>query len=101
MSILDMGIEEEQPFVVREYLSNESLRSRLKRVSPRRLKLGDALTIILQVGGALAYAHEYNVVHGNIKPENILFDENGGRFVTQINRAFLSFNKHRASFSSS
>ncbi|HEY4033214.1 MAG TPA: protein kinase [Ktedonobacteraceae bacterium] len=77
MSILDMGIEEEQPFVVREFLPNESLRNRLKRLSPRRLKLGDVLTIILQVGGALAYAHEYNVVHGNIKPENILFDENG------------------------
>src|SRR5215475_8904522 len=35
--ILDMGIEEEQPFVVREYLPDVSLRSRLKKLSPNRL----------------------------------------------------------------
>ena len=84
MPILDMGIEEEQPFVVREYLPNESLRSRLQRLFPGRLKLGDALTIILQVGGALAYAHEYNVVHGNIKPENILFDSSDQAVLTDF-----------------
>jgi len=36
--ILDMGIEQEQSFVVREYLPNGSLRSRLKNIS--HLKLG-------------------------------------------------------------
>src|SRR5437016_927338 len=30
--ILDVGIEQEQPFVVREYLPNGSLRSRLKKI---------------------------------------------------------------------
>src|SRR2546430_161976 len=74
--ILDMGIEQEQPFVVREYLPNGSLRSRLKKISPDRLELGESLTIVSQVGQAVAYAHERNVLHGNIKPENILFDAN-------------------------
>src|SRR5260370_14063808 len=32
--ILDIGIAEEQPFVVREYLPNGSLRSRLNKLSP-------------------------------------------------------------------
>src|SRR6266576_6517785 len=45
--ILDIGIEDEQPFVVREYLSNVSLRSRLKKISPEHLDLWDALTIVL------------------------------------------------------
>ncbi len=76
-SILDMGIEQEQPFVVREYWLNGSLRSRMKQIAPDHLELADALTITLQVGQALVYAHERNIVHGNIKPENILFDANG------------------------
>src|SRR5260370_39593274 len=67
LPILDMGIEEEQPFVVRDYLPNGSLRSRLKELSPQRLELWDALNIVLQVGEALAYAHEHNILHGNVK----------------------------------
>src|SRR5882757_6144729 len=59
--ILDIGIEQEQPFVVREYWPNDSLRSHLKKLSSRRLELGEALTIVSQVGQALVYAHERNI----------------------------------------
>src|SRR6266480_4163321 len=41
--ILDMGIEEGQPFVVREYLPNGSLHHCLKEISPDRLELREAL----------------------------------------------------------
>src|SRR5437899_604018 len=74
--ILDLGIEEEQPFVVREYLPNRSLRSYLKKISPDRLGLRDALSIVSQIGQALVYAHEHHIVHGNVKPENIFLDGN-------------------------
>ena len=47
--MLDLGIEEEQPFVVREYLPNGSLRSGLKKISPNHLLLRDALTMISEV----------------------------------------------------
>src|SRR5437879_6143936 len=46
--ILDIGIEEGQPFVVREYRPNGSLRSRLKQLFPGRLELEEALTIVLR-----------------------------------------------------
>jgi len=74
MPILDMGIEQEQLFVMREYLPNGSLRSRLKKISPDHLELREALTIVSQVGQALAYAHERGIFHGNVKPENVLFN---------------------------
>src|SRR6476661_5717146 len=41
--LLDMGIADEQPFVVREYVPNQSLRSYLKQLAPEQLKLQDAL----------------------------------------------------------
>ncbi|HEX3643587.1 MAG TPA: serine/threonine-protein kinase, partial [Ktedonobacteraceae bacterium] len=83
--IMDIQIEEEQPFVVREYLPNGSLRSRLKSLSPQRLELREALNIVLQVGQALAYAHEHQELHGSLKPENILFDANGQTVLTDFN----------------
>ena len=83
--ILDMGIEQEQSFVVREYLPNGSLRSRLKNISSDHLTLREALSIVSQVGQALAYAHEQNIFHGNMKPENILFDADDQAVLTDFN----------------
>ena len=40
--------------------------------------------IVFQVGEALAYAHQHNIIHGNIKPENILFDANGQIILTDF-----------------
>jgi len=82
--ILDLGIEEGQPFVVREYLPNTSLRSYLKKISPDRLDLKDALSIVSQIGQALVYAHEHHIVHGNVKPENIFLDDNGQAVLTDF-----------------
>src|SRR5579859_3498833 len=76
VSILDIGIEEEQPFIVRKYLPKGSLRSQIKKLSSDRLQLRDALTLVSQVGEVLTYVHGHDLVHGNIKPENILFDAN-------------------------
>ncbi len=84
LPILDMGIEKEQPFVIRDYLPNGSLRDHLKEISPQQLELHDALHIMLQVGEALAYAHQHDIFHGNIKPENILFDANGNVRLTDF-----------------
>ena len=82
--LLDMGTVDEQPFVVREYVPNQSLRSYLKQRAPERLKLQNALTLLLQVGEALAYVHRHKIFHGNIKPENILFDAHGRALLTDF-----------------
>jgi serine/threonine protein kinase len=84
LPLLDIGVEGEQPFVVRDYLSHGSLRSYLKELSSKRLELHDALNLVLQVGEALAYAHQQNIFHGNLKPENILFDTNGQALLTDF-----------------
>jgi serine/threonine protein kinase len=75
--ILDLGVEQGQPYVVSTYLASGSLRRRLDSLSPKRLSLPEALKIISQVGQALAYFHEHANLHENIKPENIFFDEQG------------------------
>jgi serine/threonine protein kinase len=84
LPILDLGIEEGQPFVAREYLPQASLHSHLLNLHPEPLELRAALTIVLQVGEALAYAHTRRVLHRNLKPSNILFDAHGHALLTDF-----------------
>ncbi len=87
--ILDLGVEQGKPYVVREYLASHSLRHRLDRLSPQRLSLQEALTIIFQVGQVLSYAHQRGILHGNLKPENIFFNSNGKVLLSDF--GFASF----------
>ncbi|HEY5928381.1 MAG TPA: serine/threonine-protein kinase [Kofleriaceae bacterium] len=56
------------PYLVLEYLQGESLAQRLQR-GP--LPLDHALSIVRQVGSALAAAHREGIVHRDLKPQNI------------------------------
>ena len=73
-SIQDSGIENDIPYVVTAYAAYGSLRDHLVQDKTwTRLSLQKVITLIFQLGSALAYAHEQNVVHGAVKPENVLF----------------------------
>lgn len=74
LPVLDAGVEQDMPYVVSAYAPNGSLRERLKRAKDQRLPIAEALRLLLQIGQALYYAHERGIVHGNLKPENILFN---------------------------
>src|SRR5260370_20764889 len=52
------------------YVEGESLRGRLER--ERQLPIDDALRIAREIAGALSYAHSQDVLHRDVKPENIL-----------------------------
>ncbi len=61
-------------FFVMEYLRRGNLR---QVVLEGELSGDAALDLIAQVGEALAYAHERGVVHRDVKPSNILLDDDG------------------------
>src|SRR6266566_7030494 len=77
LPILDVGIQNGFPYMVMEYCSAGSLRQRLRRQRPHPLPVDEALTILNQVGQALAYVHQHQVMHRDLKPENILFNAKG------------------------
>jgi serine/threonine-protein kinase len=68
-------------FYVMPYVRGESLAGRLARERP--LPIDESLRITREVAGALAYAHEQNVLHRDIKPGNILLHEEHA-FVTDF-----------------
>lgn len=61
--------------LVMEFVDGESLQVRLERSG--RLPVAEALSIAVKVATALAHAHAQGVVHGDIKPGNILIGTDG------------------------
>lgn len=70
VTIYDLGVQEAMPYIVMEFLEGESLDVALR--SGRPLLLEKKLSIVIQVCNALAYAHEQNIVHRDIKPGNVM-----------------------------
>src|ERR1700756_1804908 len=77
VSIFDVGEnpENQDPYIVLEYVSGESLNRVLAR--EKKLPLKKALQLAAEIAEALDYAHEQGVVHRDIKPGNILVTEDG------------------------
>src|SRR5215216_446861 len=66
LPVHDSGETDGLLFYVMPYIEGESLRERLTRVGP--LPVDEALGIAREIADALAYAHELDVVHRDIKP---------------------------------
>ncbi len=71
VTVLDHGFDEEHhvPFLAMELLTGESLGDRIDR--ERQLPLRDTVTIVRQVLRGLGKAHEAQVVHRDLKPDNL------------------------------
>ena len=73
--LYDYGETDGRPFIVLELLAGGSLEDRLP--SGRALPDAEAGVIARELASALAYAHGEGVVHRDVKPTNVLFDEDG------------------------
>jgi serine/threonine protein kinase/Tfp pilus assembly protein PilF len=60
-------------FYVMPFIQGESLRVRMDR--EKQLSIDEALIIARQVASALGYAHARDVIHRDVKPENIMLHE--------------------------
>ncbi|MGH3078217.1 MAG: BTAD domain-containing putative transcriptional regulator, partial [Gaiellaceae bacterium] len=77
----DYWRDPEGAYLVMRWLRGGSLRQALDR-GPWNLE--PASRLLLQVAGALAYAHRQGVVHRNVKPANVLLDEEGNAYLTDF-----------------
>jgi eukaryotic-like serine/threonine-protein kinase len=66
----DSGVAEGLPYYVMPYLEGESLRGRLSR--EHQLPVAEAVRIACEVADALDHAHRHDVLHRDVKPENVL-----------------------------
>jgi len=82
VTVIDAGEEEGQPFIVLEYVDGETLKARVKRLG--RLGVIESIVYAIEIGRALTAAHALRLVHRDVKPQNVLIDNDGRAKVTDF-----------------
>jgi len=76
VNVLEAGVTDEgRPFIVMPYLPQGSLHSRIRRHGP--LPWREALRLGVEMASALETAHQLGILHGDVKPGNILITDYG------------------------
>ncbi len=88
-AIADMGTSGDLEYLAMPYYAGGSLADLLSR--RKTVSAGTAASVAAQVATALDYAHRHGVVHRDIKPDNILFDEDGNVALTDFGIATARF----------
>jgi eukaryotic-like serine/threonine-protein kinase len=82
VTVIDRGELDRHQFIVFEHVAGENLKDVVRRRGP--LPVDEAVAFTTQVAQGLAFAHAHGVVHRDVKPQNILIDENGTAKVTDF-----------------
>ncbi len=85
--IHDLGEIGRVKYVSMDFIKGEDLKSLIRLSGP--LSVDTTLQIAIQVGEALRAAHRKNIVHQDLKPQNIMIDPGGRVFVTDFGLATL------------
>jgi len=80
VAVYDIVSNESIAYIAMEYLGGGALSDRMRS----GIALADAVSVIVQIAGALEFAHGHGVVHRDLKPANIMFRENGTPILTDF-----------------
>jgi eukaryotic-like serine/threonine-protein kinase len=82
VGVIDAGEDESRPYIVFEYVEGETLKERIRRMG--RLPMDEAIAYAIEISRALGAAHARGIVHRDVKPQNVLVDEEGSAKVTDF-----------------
>lgn len=82
VSIYDVGEDQDMHYIVMEYIKGKTLKQYINEFSP--LTPARSVQIMKQLTSAIAHAHENQIIHRDIKPQNILVDDEGNVKVTDF-----------------
>jgi len=82
VSVIDAGEDGGHPYIVFEYVKGETLKQRIGRLGA--LDTQEAIAYAIEVARGLGVAHARNMVHRDIKPQNVLIDEEGRAKLTDF-----------------
>jgi serine/threonine-protein kinase len=91
VSVYDVGHDGLIYYIVMEFIDGITLKEMIKRRAP--FSNEETITIAIQLASALSHAHENNVVHRDIKPQNILITNSGRVKITDFGIARASSSK--------
>src|SRR6476619_2052133 len=79
---IDAGEDGGRPYIVFEYGERETRKERIRRNG--RLPIAEAVAYGIEIARALGAAHARHIVHRDVKPQNVLIDEEGSAKVTDF-----------------
>lgn len=75
VNVLDVGTQDDINYIVMEYVKGKTLKELINQFG--KLNYETAITIGIQIAKALDCAHKNNIIHRDVKPQNILVTEEG------------------------
>ena len=82
VSVIDAGEDGGHPYIVFEYVEGETLKQRIARIGA--LDIQEAIAYAIEIARGLSIAHARNLVHRDIKPQNVLIDDEGRAKLTDF-----------------
>lgn len=76
-NVFDLDRDGNTYFIVMELLEGASLANVLRRLNGQPMSRKHALALIGAIGAALAHAHRREIVHGDLKPRNVMITSTG------------------------
>lgn len=80
VAVYDIVKSETATYISMEYLEGGTLHEHMAS----GLSLGEAVAIVVQIAGALQFAHDHSVVHRDLKPANIMFRDESTPVLTDF-----------------
>ena len=88
VQLLSVGWDADPPYYVMEYVEHGSLEHLLKSAGPR--SIGQAVELFREIVIGLNHAHARGVLHCDLKPANVLLDQDGRPRLADFGQARLS-----------
>jgi eukaryotic-like serine/threonine-protein kinase len=82
VSIYDVGEEGGVHFIVMEFVKGMTLKKLIQKDAP--LSTEKVVHISMQIAKAMEFAHEHEIIHRDIKPQNVIITDNGEIKVTDF-----------------
>src|ERR671933_2043857 len=82
VGVIDAGEDEGRPYIVFEYVEGKTLKERIRALG--RLPVDESLAYAIEIARALGCAHAHDIVHRDVKPQNVLIDEEASAKVTDF-----------------
>ncbi|EHB01069.1 Sperm motility kinase 3 [Heterocephalus glaber] len=77
VQLLEVIESEDKVYLVLEYVTGGNLRQRILRTENHRLPEEEARGVFQDIMGAMDYCHAQGIVHGDLKPQNVLINSQG------------------------
>ncbi len=75
VSVYNTGTDQGKHFIIMQFIEGESVGDRLKRTGA--LPVAEAVRVCIEAGKGIAAAHDVEMIHRDIKPDNIMVDRKG------------------------